>query len=225
VLGRIDGEPVALECDQVINTIPWTALLRGLRFLDGAALGAHALEATQRLRTIGIVFVYLEVERASVMPDHWVYLPSSELAVHRVSEFKNFSDSAAPGERTALCCEITCREGDERWRLDPREAEVLARSDLVAAGLLEPGEGRLLDLARLRHAYPVYDLGYRERLQALRRETRRVENLITTGRQGLFRYNNMDHSMAMGRKAARMLLNAGSHAQGEVVASGAEFFG
>jgi protoporphyrinogen oxidase len=225
VLGSTDGEPVVLECDQVVNTIPWTTLLRSLRFLDGPALGAEASDATERLHTIGIVFVYLEVERASVMPDHWVYLPSSELAVHRVSEFKNFSDAAAPGDRTALCCEITCREGDERWRLEPREAEVLARSDLVAAGLLEPGEGRLLDLARLRHAYPVYDLGYRERLQALRRETRRVANLITTGRQGLFRYNNMDHSMAMGRKAARALLSADSASANEVVASGAEFFG
>ena len=37
-----------------------------------------------------------EVERASVMPDHWIYLPGPELAVHRVSEFKNFCESASP---------------------------------------------------------------------------------------------------------------------------------
>lgn len=225
VVGRVDGQAVELACDHVVNTVPWTVLLRSLRFQDGPGLSAEASDAAAGLATIGIVFVYLEVERASVMPDHWVYLPSSELAVHRVSEFKNFSDAAAPGDRTALCCEITCRAGDARWGLAPEEAEALARANLVAAGLLERGEGRLLDLARLRHAYPVYDLGYRERVQALRRETRRVSNLVTTGRQGLFRYNNMDHSMAMGRKAARALLQAGSGAPSEVVASSAEYFG
>ena len=177
---------------------------------------AHLVELRDRLiralRAIGIVFVYLEVERASVMPDHWVYLPSPELAVHRVSEFKNFCDGAAPGDSTALCCEITCRPGDARWNLTPGEAETIARSDLVRAGLLQPGEGRLLHVARLAQAYPVYDLGYRERVQALRRETRRVANLTTTGRQGLFRYCNMNECIEIMYRALRML--AGGDARG-----------
>jgi protoporphyrinogen oxidase len=225
VVGRIDGREVAIECDQVVNTLPWTTLLRSLRFADEPGLSEEARAAVDGLQTIGIVFVYLEVARPSVMPDHWIYLPGPELAVHRVSEPKNFCDAAAPGDRTVLCCEITCRPGDARWNMDAEQAEVLARADLCTVGLLEPGEGRLVDLARLRHAYPVYDLHYRERVQALRRETRRVANLVTTGRQGLMRYNNMDHSMAMGRKVARSLLTSGDHHTAEAVASGEEYFG
>ena len=160
-----------------------------------------------------------------MIPDHWVYLPQPELTVHRITEFKNFSDESAPGDRTVLCCEITCRPGDARWAMDAEQAEVLARADLVTVGLLAPGEGRLVELARLPHAYPVYDLEYRARIQALRRETRRVANLVTTGRQGLFRYNNMDHSMAMGRKVARALLSAGDGRGADAVAAGAEYFG
>jgi protoporphyrinogen oxidase len=229
VIARVDGEREEIDCDHVVNTVPWTTLLRSLRFTDEAGLSTEACEALGRLETIGIVFVYLEVARPSVMPDHWVYLPSPELAVHRVSEFKNFCDGAAPGDSTALCCEITCRPGDARWNLTPGEAETIARADLVRAGLLEPGEGRLLHLARLAQAYPVYDLGYRERVQALRRETRRVANLTTTGRQGLFRYNNMDHSIAMGRKAAAALLTRpegpAAALPAERVAEGVEYFG
>jgi len=186
------------------------------------------------LETIGIVFVYLEVARERVMPDHWVYLPEADLTVHRVSEFRNFCDGASPAGRTALCCEITCRPGDERWQLDLEAAAAIARADLVRVGLLAPGEGRALDLRRLAQAYPVYDLDYRERVQALRRATRAVANLVTTGRQGLFRYNNMDHSIAMGRKAAHGLLaahaleRAGAPAPArahKAVGAGAEYYG
>jgi protoporphyrinogen oxidase len=139
------------------------------------------------------------------MPDHWMYLPGRELTVHRLSEFKNFSPDAAPAGSTAVCCEITCRVGDERWRLDDAGAGALALADLERIGLLSPGEGRLLDVARLPRAYPVYDHAYRGRLELLRAALRRVGGLTSTGRQGLFRYNNMDHSIAMGRKAARAL--------------------
>jgi protoporphyrinogen oxidase len=225
VVGRVEGREVTLPCDHVVNTLPWTTLLRSLRFADEPGLSAEARAAVDGLETIGIVFVYLEVDRASVMPDHWIYLPGPELAVHRVSEFKNFCDAAAPGDRTVLCCEITCRPGDSRWRMTPEQAEVLALADLCTVGLLQPGEGRLLTLGRLPHAYPVYDLDYRARVQALRRETRRVANLVTTGRQGLMRYNNMDHSMAMGRKVARALLSAGDRDTAEAVAADAEYFG
>ena len=54
-----------------------------------------------RLRHLSIVFVYLEVDRPSVSPDHWVYLPEKHLKVHRISEFKNFSEETAPSGKTS----------------------------------------------------------------------------------------------------------------------------
>jgi len=50
-----------------------------------------------------------------------------------------------------------------------------------------------------------------------------IAGLETTGRQGLFKYNNMDHSIAMGLGAADSLLGVGQDHRG--VASGAEYFG
>ena len=209
VVCRTGDELEVFEPDHVVNTTPLPALLE--RTLQGGApwtgdTSPERLDAAiAGLRHIGIVFVYLEVDRPRVMPDHWVYFPSPELTVHRASEFKNFSATTAPEHSTAICCEITCRPGDERWDLDLEQAAAIARRDLVRAGLLREGEGRALHLARERHAYPVYDLDYRHRLEVLRRATRGIANLHTTGRQGLYRYNNMDHSMAMGRKVARLL--------------------
>ena len=37
-----------------------------------------------------------------------------------------------------------------------------------------------------------------------------IQNLITNGRQGLFNYNNMDHCIDMGIKAANYIKNNGN---------------
>ena len=104
------------------------------------------------------------------------------------------------------------------------EASRIAARDLQSIGILRPGEGKGVFLARVRYAYPVYDLTYKENLERLKQFVKPFENLDTTGRQGLYRYNNMDHSIAMGRKMARGLIrgvDAGAHA----VATGEEYFG
>ena len=55
-------------------------------------------------------------------------------------------------------------------------------------------------------AYPVYDTGYRERVQTLRAYLATFENLQTFGRGGMHRYNNQDHAMLTGLLAARNVL-------------------
>lgn len=210
------GERASLDTDWVINTTP---IGRMLNLVD-PPLTSHVQRAAQSLEYVAIVFIYLEVDRPSVSPDHWIYLPEKALRVHRVSEFKNFSDTSAPGDRTAICCEITCRVGDETWNLDLRQAAAIAQHDLEVCGLVERGESRPLDIARLPKAYPVYRVGYREPVESLYAGANTLRNLQSTGRQGLFRYNNMDHSIAMGRRAADEI---GSEAPGAFVLPGEHF--
>jgi len=52
------------------------------------------------------------------------------------------------------------------------------------------------------YAYPVYDLDYRGKLKAILDYVWAIPNLLTIGRGGLYRYNNMDHSIKMGLLAA-----------------------
>ncbi len=220
VVCQHNGARVELACDQVISTIPLPRLLEALN----PAIDETARSAIARLKYIGIVFVYLEVARPSVIPDHWVYLPQKDLTIHRITEFKNFSDTSAPGNSTVVCCEITCRPGDERWKSTLSEAARIAEADLVKIGVVKPGETRGIDIAKLPYAYPVYDLQYKENLEVLRRATAAISNLGTTGRQGLYRYNNMDHSIAMGRKFAAQVASGLDLGAGTVAAQ-SEYFG
>ncbi len=220
VVFRQDGREHALECDEVVNTIPLSRALEAFH----PAIDQEVRTAIDKLGYSAIVFIYLEVDKPSVSPDHWVYLPEKHLTIHRISEFKNFSDDAAPGEKTVVCCEITCRHGDEHWNLTLEEGTKIAIRDLETVGLIEPGTARGIDMHKLRYAYPIYDLTYKENLEVLKRAAKRVRNFHTTGRQGLYRYNNMDHSIAMGRRIAKTILK-GADQRADEVAAGQEYFG
>ena len=220
VIYEKDGVEQRLEPDEVVNTIPLPRLLEAF----DPGIGAEVKTAIGNLAYSAIVFVYLEVMEPSVSPDHWVYLPEKHLTIHRISEFKNFSDDTAPGDSTVVCCEITCREGDDHWKLTQEEAGRLAISDLETLGLIKPGAARVIDMHKLRYAYPIYDLTYKDNLNVLKAAAKEVKNLHTTGRQGLYRYNNMDHSIAMGRRIAKTI-QKGSDQRAEEIAAGQEYFG
>ena len=214
------GKERTVECDEIVNTIPLPRLLETF----DPPIGPEVVESISMLQYSCIVFVYLEVDKPSVSPDHWIYLPQQNLTIHRISEFKNFSDEVAPGDSTVICCEITCREGDRHWRMTMEEASQVCLDDLATLGLVERGTARAIDIHKLKYAYPIYDLTYKEHLNVLKRAAKEVKNLHTTGRQGLYRYNNMDHSIAMGRRIAKTIAK-GSDQRADEVAAAQEYFG
>lgn len=221
VVYRRDGAEHVARSDLVISTIPITLLVPML----GARVPAEVLAAVRGLKQKGIVFVYLKLDRPQLTPDHWIYIPEENIAVHRISEFTNFSRDCAPPGKTMVCAEITATQGDRHWNMADDELIRLASSNLVTLGLLK--EGEILAggfVKRVDYAYPIYDLTYRGHLDTLLTWLKGFENMISTGRQGLFRYGNMDHSIAMGHAIARRTLEARGIDHSEV-AAGSEYFG
>jgi protoporphyrinogen oxidase len=220
---RVDyggADPGSLEADHYISTIPITVLARAVR----PGPDEEVREALAALKHVSIVFVYLKLAKPQVSPDNWVYLPDHDVTVHRISEFKNFSPHCAPPDKTMVCAEITCRIGDEHWRASDDELIAIATGDLERIGLIEGREVVGAFVRKLPHAYPVYDLSYKENLAPIMEFVHDLENVKTGGRQGLFRYNNMDQSIEMGRRMAWTLVSE-RDAGHEVVATESEYFG
>ena len=107
--------------------------------------------------------------------------------------------------------EYTCdaEPGDPVWSGSQGLAEECGAGG-VRLGLFQPGEVLGAVPARQTHAYPVYTHGYAEASGALLDALSNLPGSVTCGRQGLFRYNNMDHSIEMGEYAALELLGEGS---------------
>ena len=60
---------------------------------------------------------------------------------------------------------------------------------------------------RQRKAYPVYDEGYRQRVDVIRDELAwRYPSLHLVGRNGMHKYNNQDHAMMTAMLACRNIL-------------------
>jgi protoporphyrinogen oxidase len=70
---------------------------------------------------------------------------------------------------------------------------------LVQAGLVGPDELETGFVRRFRSFYPMYTVDYRQRLGQVYERLRVAENLVPTGRLGMFNYNNSDHCLDMGR--------------------------
>jgi protoporphyrinogen oxidase len=216
-----DGTRHTVHSDLYVSTIPLTVLVP----MTGSRVPNECHEAIAGLKHKGIVFVYLKLDRPQLTPDHWIYIPEEHIAVHRISEFTNFSKNCAPEGKTLVCAEITATKGDKHWTMGEEDLIKLATDNLVTLGLLKPGEvmpGGFV--RRVDYAYPIYDLTYRGHVNALMSYLKGFQNMISTGRQGLFRYGNMDHSIAMGHAVARSALKKRGIDHSEV-AAGEEYFG
>jgi protoporphyrinogen oxidase len=128
--------------------------------------------------------------------------------VRRLSEFKNFSQHSAPEGKTLVCAEITCNYDDETWNMDREKLIELAAGDLERVGLIRGAEVEGAFIHRERFSYPLYDLIYRQHVKTCMDWMKSLQNFHSTGRQGLFQYGNMDHSIAMGMVLADRLVGS-----------------
>jgi protoporphyrinogen oxidase len=215
------GEVHSDDFDQLVSTIPCTELVR---LMDPPA-PLDVLDANDSLRYKAIKFVFLEIKRDSITKDHWVYVPEKDLRTHRLSEAKNFNPRNAPPGKTVLCCEITCFKDDEIWNMGQEDVTKIVVSDLERLGLVRADEVLDSHIHNLEHAYPLYGIEYRPHAEKVLGFVDSFENMKSTGRQGRFKYNNMDHSMEMGLAAAMELLEGEGSADHTKVASGSGYFG
>lgn len=187
-----------------LSTVPLPRLLESIRPEQPAL--ANARKAADGLTYLGIIFVCVVVKRSLLRQDNWLYFPEPHLVFNRAYEAKNMDRSLAPGDRTVLCIEITHRPGDAIEREHDEHLAEHVIEQMAGTGLFGRNEVAERHVYRLPYAYPLYTLDYAERLDTALDGLRGIPNLLTLGRQGLFNHNNMDHSMAMGLRAAEMVL-------------------
>ncbi len=189
------------ETDVVVSTIPVTDLSAML----GSKLDEGVLAAKQ-LEYVGMVLVGVALAKRQMSPNTWIYFPEEHIVFNRAYEPKNFDPGMAPADRTLVVFEVTARLNSGLWRKTDSELRELVVHDAVEAGLFTRDEVVETFTKRLSHAYPIYTRNYRQLLSAVCQALGQIPNVITTGRQGLFNHNNMDHSMLMGIRAAECVV-------------------
>jgi protoporphyrinogen oxidase len=190
------------NADVVISTIP---LPTTLSLLFPGDLPVATTVRNMKFRDF--ISVNLILNQADVFPDTWIYVHDPSVKLGRVQNFKNWSKWMTPtSAHTPIGCEYFCTEGDSLWNTPDAELLKLAAAELGKIGL--GGNAEILDgcVCRVRNAYPMYTGPYQEAITHARSKLTDITNLQVAGRGGMFRYNNMDHSILSGWLAARNLM-------------------
>jgi len=204
VEGVCEGKNIRFPADQVISSMP----LRDLILALTPAAPAEVRSAAQRLAYRDFLTVALIVEGEGLFPDNWLYIHDETVRVGRIQNFANWSPEMVPEPgKSCLGLEYFCNAGDDLWCMSDKGLVELATRELNSIGLLMPL--RVLDgvVVRLPGAYPVYDENYPVAIAELRDYLQRFSNLQPVGRNGMHRYNNMDHSMLTAMFAVRNLFH------------------
>jgi protoporphyrinogen oxidase len=209
-----DGKVSRVYCDWVVSTIPVTGLMEMLH----PSPEGNVLEKVHRLKFRAMAILYIVVRKRQVTPYQWVYYSSDDVFFNRLSEFKNLTPALMPPDKTVLCLETTCFEGDDIWNASEETVYAESIRSLESLGLVERNEVETYFLVRLPHAYPVADLEYERHYPEIMRHLDGYPNLLSVGRQGAFKYLNMDQSMEEGFEAARVVMSKRSQGVGETQA-------
>jgi protoporphyrinogen oxidase len=198
------GKNFEMPVGNVISSAPITRLVAQI----DPIVPEPVLEASNRLSYRSIVVVILIVNKKDVFPGQWIYIHEPNVRVGRIQNFKNWSLGMVPDvNKTSLGMEFFCSEGDDIWNMNDREMTDLALREFSAMGFGAMDDVSDMKVVRQPKAYPVYDLEYETNLRVIRDFLKTFSNIQSIGRNGMHRYNNMDHSMYTGMLAARNIFN------------------
>lgn len=189
---------IEFSCDTLISSI---ALPQLLNYVLPEKQAADVLSARH------LLLVYLLVNKPKVLDEQWVFFPERKFIFSRISEQKNMSEDTAPKNKTIVCCDFTCEADSEIWStnddlLITRCAQQLAEANLINLADIQKDACFVI---RKKNFYPRYDLHYLEKMAHVTSKLKEFTNLLTTGRLGMFNYNNSDHCFDMGKFIAQGL--------------------
>ncbi|MEO8376692.1 MAG: FAD-dependent oxidoreductase, partial [Candidatus Sumerlaeota bacterium] len=205
---KTSGAEESYDADDVISTIPLPDLLA---MLQKNRPDAKIEKRRGDLHYIANFLIAYVVKRSDVSDSQWLYFPGTDTVFNRAYLPKNFHSSMGNAKETLVVFEITCHHGDKIWKSGDKALTAATLRGAERVGLFKRSEVSKSLVHRIPYTYPIYDLGYRKRLDEIRKYLEKFPRVISTGRQGLFLHNNMDHSIHMGFRSADVMLNGGEN--------------
>lgn len=198
-----DGSTETLTADVFLSSLA----LRDLVHMMTPRPADKVVAAAGNMKYRDFLIVSLALEKDYLFPDNWIYVHSPEVKLGRIQNFKQWSPAMVPEEGcSSLGLEYFCNEGDETWNKADDDLISTAIQEIDKIGLIDKAWVKWGTVVRVPKAYPVYDEDYQHSLPVIKEFIGGFTNLQTMGRNGLHRYNNMDHSILTGLLAARNAL-------------------
>lgn len=165
--------------------------------------------------TVGLLVKKLKIKNETeyktvknIVPDLWIYIQEREVKLGRLQIFNNWSPYLVKDlEGTVwMGLEYFCTEGDELWNMKDEDFIKFAIDEIVKIDIIDSTDV-VLDgcLVRVPKAYPAY-FGEYDNFDYIKNFIDGYDNLFLIGRNGMHRYNNMDHSMLTAMTAVENII-------------------
>ena len=187
---------------EFISSIPITKLVKMLH----PAPPENILTAASKLRFRDLVIVAVTINRKRVTDQTWIYIPEQKIPFGRLHEPTNWSEKMAEEGKTIIVAEFFSFKGDRIWNKSDEELTSITVENLENMGFVKKHEIIGSAVVRVPNAYPLFEIGYKERCDEIYEYLGRFKNLHITGRSGMFRYYNMDHAIESGIKTAERII-------------------
>jgi len=155
--------------------------------------------------TVGLLLKDLHSPNGDELDDTWIYVQESDVKVGRLQIFNNWSPFLVADLSTKwVGLEFFCNEGDDLWNLSDNELVDLAKKELSLLKLCNLNDFIDGTVLREKKTYPAYFDSYKN-FDDLKDKFDNISNLFLIGRNGMHKYNNQDHSMLTGFRAAELI--------------------
>lgn len=217
IVDLTDGTKRVEEANYCISTTSIKELISKM----GEEVPSHVREVAEKLvyrdfMTVGVLLNKLKLKSKGmnttvgnhgVVPDNWIYIQENDVRVGRLQIFNNWSPYLSADRNKAwVGMEYFVNEGDELWKMSDACFCEYAVAELEKIGVADKDDVVDSTVFRIQKAYPAY-LGSYARLGEIRDWLDKKENLFLIGRNGMHRYNNMDHSMLSAMEAVRNIVS------------------
>lgn len=203
VINRKTMNTNTVEGDYFFSSMPIKELIKGFdqgiteettAVADGLLYRSHIL--------VGLLLKNMQLKNTTqnrtlneIIPDNWIYIQEREVKMGRLDFINNFSIYMLKDRHLIwLGAEYFCNEGDFLWMKPDRDMADLAIEELMSMNMINRHEVVDYTVIRMPKAYPAY-FGTYDRFDVIRKFVNQYENLFLIGRNGMHKYNNMDHSI------------------------------
>jgi len=215
VLDEFTGEVKKIEGDYFLSTMPVKDLINSFEEdlpLDVSEV-AHGLMYRDFI-TVGLLLNELKIKNETkqstvndLIPDNWIYVQERDVKIGRLQIFNNWSPYLVKDDsKVWIGLEYFCNEGDNMWNMSDKNFIDFAIEELQKIDIINTEEVIDSVIIRVEKTYPAY-FGTYNRFETIKNFTDSFENLFLIGRNGMHRYNNMDHSMLTAMTAVENIKN------------------
>lgn len=171
-----------------VDKVVWTGTINEASRLLGVK--------KRNLEYLNIITYNLSLKGSPRRDDLWIYYVDDDVVFNRLYTTTLFSSAKAPSGCYGLCIEVTCLENSELL-MAPEKLYDKIIENMQKTGLIK-SKNEILEINHqlLKESYPIYQIDYRTELRNNMDDIfSTCRNINLAGRNGLFWYNNMDHSI------------------------------